>query len=594
MSVSAFALTGGQVTITRATAPYFISDSNNGAGPRAAYIGVKIRNTSATDTLFGIQIGLDSIVGNSLFRLIGPADSTLIAGKLNPLDSSVTYFYVKYPINHALTATFHFNISDNKSGTVSFNTSITTRSALSSNAGGLLISNKIAYYDALGTILHDTVIYQFNNVQVGDEIEFQPNGDTLFKADKVQLLNCIVVSSMLSSVPAGTKDKLYYVAASGTGGSGNTVKVVYSYKNLLFNDSTTLNPYAGTTSGASNYKFSGNYGANTSGFATTANSIRTNITKTSSCGICNPCDTITYTINVTNSFSQILQVDQLVDVLPLNYKYMGLANGSEVTLVNSSQFPLVGDSGTITFSGFVADTIFPYESYKIYPGDTLSLKYKALTRCISSGVQDTNRVFLKIADFTTDTAFAVTCAGCSALPVDLVYFYGNVEGDEIKLQWATASESQSSHFNVFLKSPEGKFNWVGAKQAAGESMQLITYHLTDRPQKLETYLIYRLDQIDFNGRTKSYYTHVKRGKISQVILFPNPVDAGRNITVINPGNWIELQVTDAVGKTIIKKSNVQGNDDPVIVPTLGLKTGLYYIQIIDSNRNSTFHNIHIH
>ncbi len=595
-TVSVFALTGGQVTITRTTAPFFMLDSNNPctSGPRAAYIGIKIKNISATDTLFGLQVRLDSIQGNSLFKLIGPADSSLNTSKILPGDSSTTYFYVQYPCTHALTATFYFKISDNKSGTVSFNTSIITRSSISANAGGQILSNKVVYYDALGTIIIDTVVYSFGNIQSGDEIEMQPNGDTSFKADRVILLNAKIIASAVNGLTVGTIDKLYFVPTSGTGGSTNNVTMVFYYKNSLLNGSTQLNPYSGTTSGATNFKYTGNFGIISTGVITTPNAIKTSITKSASCGICDPCDTVTYTLNIKNSFTEILQVDQLVDILPVNYKFIGFASGSEITKINSSQYPVSGDSGTITFTGFVADTIFPYESYKIYPGDTLSLKYEALTRCASSSSHDTNLVYLKLGDSNIDTAFAVTCAGCSVLPVDLLYFWGQEHGDKISLQWATASETQSSHFNVYSLSQDGKITYVGSRKAAGESLHVISYELTDHPEKSTSDLMYRLDQLDFNGQSKSYYTYVKRGKISQVILFPNPVDAGENIKVLNPGNWTELLVMDAVGRTIIKKSNVQGNTDQVMIPTLGLKTGLYYIQIIDSKRNSTFHNVHIH
>ena len=261
-ALSCYALSSSQVTISRSTAPFFILDSNNpcNAGPRAAYVGVKIVNNSSTDTLFNVFIKLDSISGNTGFRLLGPNDSVENVGRILPRDSVTGYFYVKYPCTHNLTANYFFKVGNNVAGTVAFGTSIFTRSSISANAGGQLVSQKIGYYDALGTILADTVLYEFGNVQSGDEITLQPNGDTTFRATRIRLLNSqVIYSDIPAAVPVGTRDKLYFISPQSYGGSGKLVRVVYFFLNHLYNDSTSFFPYAGLTSGSTNFRHENHY-----------------------------------------------------------------------------------------------------------------------------------------------------------------------------------------------------------------------------------------------------------------------------------------------------------------------------------------------
>jgi hypothetical protein len=579
-TVSVFALTDSLVTLKRTTAPFFILDSNTpcASGPRAAHIGIKIINKSATDTLFGLQIRLDSIVGDSRFKLIGPADSSLNSGRLLPRDSSTTYFYVKYPCTKDLPATFYFKISDKRSGFVRFNTTVATRSSISANAGGDVISHKLAYHDALGTILVDTVVFSFGNIQTGDELELQPCGDTTFNADKVILLNTKILASAVTGLTVGTQDKLYFIAPSNSGGSNNYVTMVFYFKNSLFSDNTKLNPYSGTTSGSSNFKYTSNFGVNSVGVTTTSSAIKTSITKSASCGICDPCDTVTYTIDIKNSFTEILQVDQLVDILPVNYKFLGFATGSEITKINSSQYPLPGDSGTITFTGFVADTIFPYESYKIYPGDTLSLKYRALTRCISSSSLDTNKVYLILNDFSIDTAFALTCAGCSALPVNLLYFNANRLDNQVLLEWATASEINNQSFAVYRSYEGVNYEFIQELPGAGNYQQITKYTAIDPYYLKANRVYYKLKQTDYDGKQTSYYAKLEFQQPLIIHCFPNPFSEELEIQFSEESQINTIVVSDFLGKIIQKFDEEQLiSNQRLCINTSDWNKGLYVI-----------------
>jgi hypothetical protein len=84
------------------------------------------------------------------------------------------------------------------------------------------------------------------------------------------------------------------------------------------------------------------------------------------------------------------------------------------------------------------------------------------------------------------------------LPVTLTSFKAKSEGNAIALNWATASERNSSHFDV-LRSADGKvFSTIGSVQSAGNSNANIDYSLKDNePFAGNNY--YQLKQVDKDG-----------------------------------------------------------------------------------------------
>lgn len=588
MAVSCYvhALSGGQVTVKHATSPFYILDSNTpcSAGPRAAYVCIKVINNSTTDTLYNVYVMLDSIAGNSGFKLLGPTDSIENIGRVLPRDSGSAYFYMRYPCTHNLTANYYFKVGDMVSGTVAFNTSLYTRSSISANAGGLLVSQNVAYLDALGTVITDTVTYEFGNVQKDDEINIQPNGDTLFKAGYVRLLNSQVITSDIpNAVPVGAKDRLYFVSPTNYGGSGNRVKVVYYYLNHLYNDSTTFRPYAGLTSGSTNFKYSGNYasaGAGTSGLKTTTAAKKFTTSLTASCGICNANDTVTYTFKIINNASSYIQIDQVKSVLPAGYSYIDFASGSTISKANSSFFPGNGSTGTLYFKGYIPQNIFPFESYLISAGDSLVLKIKVKVKSTTNNNLDVHTANPIIGPLNLDLVSVTTCAGCSALPVKLMYFEAKETDLGRLLLWATASEINNDYFELKRSTDNGNtFVSVGFVKGKGNSQEVNSYSFTDDKQVASTKLYYQLTQYDYDGGEESYYTRLSLQRNNKPVkVFPNPFSDKIQIS----GNQINaVKIVDATGRIILSSSDDRECCNDIV--TSEWPKGYYLVYICGKN-----------
>ncbi len=84
------------------------------------------------------------------------------------------------------------------------------------------------------------------------------------------------------------------------------------------------------------------------------------------------------------------------------------------------------------------------------------------------------------------------------LPIELISFTATDADEVVRLYWATASETNTSHYVVERSADGVGFTPIGSMAAAGESVTLRTYTLDDtRPMEGLNY--YRLKQLDLDG-----------------------------------------------------------------------------------------------
>src|SRR4030095_11527836 len=112
----------------------------------------------------------------------------------------------------------------------------------------------------------------------------------------------------------------------------------------------------------------------------------------------------------------------------------------------------------------------------------------------------------------------------SLLPAGILYFKGKYQGADNILQWATASEFNSDHFEIQRSSDGQAFESIGNIPAAGISKATREYTFTDvqAPEKLN---YYRLMQVDKDGSFK-YSTVVSLNNLKgkwYIETYPNPV-----------------------------------------------------------------------
>ncbi len=176
------------------------------------------------------------------------------------------------------------------------------------------------------------------------------------------------------------------------------------------------------------------------------------------------------------------------------------------------------------------------------------------------------------------------------LPVELVSFSGLCEDGIINLTWQTASEFNSSHFDV-EKSRDGE-NWqlLSTIASAGTSNELISYQTADH-NAIDGNNYFRLRQVDNDGKEKLYdpinvsCPEVTTGYFSS---FTNPSGSAFQVIVNNKDliGVCTLNMVDATGKVIEQREIEVKDGINMFVVNQELTPGIYFLNISNGKESS--------
>ncbi|MBC7721649.1 MAG: T9SS type A sorting domain-containing protein [Pedobacter sp.] len=169
-------------------------------------------------------------------------------------------------------------------------------------------------------------------------------------------------------------------------------------------------------------------------------------------------------------------------------------------------------------------------------------------------------------------------ANVVVLPVTLIAFTAapNSNG-QVQLNWATASEVNSSYFDV-EKSGDGiSFSPISRITTTGTTTNGSNYSLIDNTPVVGTNC-YRLKQVDIDG--KFAYSEVRIVNINSskgLVVYPNP--AKDNITIHATSALKNIEIVDATGKHFFTQSGIASNQLKVSISNLPV--GTYFIKVND-------------
>jgi hypothetical protein len=179
----------------------------------------------------------------------------------------------------------------------------------------------------------------------------------------------------------------------------------------------------------------------------------------------------------------------------------------------------------------------------------------------------------------------------AALPIHLLYFTAKPEAKKVRLDWATASETNNDYFTVERSQDGEHFSELFKKPGAGISTTNLYYFGYDNKPIVGT-SYYRLKQTDFDGKYE--YSDIESVSLQESVLFdglkiyPNPSED--NVVHIELSSNSKQQVTcvlhDAVGKEIaVEVFEVEkgANGFTLNYPTIA--TGMYLLEIRSSEGN---------
>lgn len=178
------------------------------------------------------------------------------------------------------------------------------------------------------------------------------------------------------------------------------------------------------------------------------------------------------------------------------------------------------------------------------------------------------------------------------VPVELTSFTASLTGNNVSLNWLTASEVNNRGFEIQrlqnYNLTAGNTDWVsvGFLEGEGTTTKLTYYSFEDNNLSTGIYQ-YRIKQVDFDG-TSTYYNLENLIEISAPVNFellqnyPNPFNPSTSIRWHSAvgGNNV-LKVFDMLGneiKTLVDKYNPAGSYE-VEFNASSLSSGVYYYQL---------------
>ena len=188
----------------------------------------------------------------------------------------------------------------------------------------------------------------------------------------------------------------------------------------------------------------------------------------------------------------------------------------------------------------------------------------------------------EITSITTGFSYFAAGKGNTPLPVELISFSGSCEGNEVSINWETASEFNSDYF-ILSRSNDG-IQWFDITQieAAGFSNEISNYEFIDFSHNVNSY--YRLTQVDVDGQTEVFEDKIIQTSCDVsteelLYTYPNPSFDGifNLVYYTEREEHIDLQIMNTQGKQIAIASvtSVPGTNTWYLKEELA--SGVYYI-----------------
>ncbi len=246
------------------------------------------------------------------------------------------------------------------------------------------------------------------------------------------------------------------------------------------------------------------------------------------------------------------------------------------------------------WEGFMVKPVFT-----IYTGDCSSLteydcdyfssenEFGAKITINDPALADQN-IYLRMYNYDSPVggAFDLALYNPAVLPVDLVAFTARVDGDNVLLEWATASEENNDYFLVEHSVDGRHFMAVGHVSGKGTTEELQQYkYMHLQPRFGDNY--YRLKQVDYDGAYE--YSNIVHTIIhledAQVELFPNPAFANGTISLQWAEDYrqepLELTVVDALGRIVYRQQIDRNNATATTIDcgAANFDAGVYFLQL---------------
>ncbi len=174
--------------------------------------------------------------------------------------------------------------------------------------------------------------------------------------------------------------------------------------------------------------------------------------------------------------------------------------------------------------------------------------------------------------------------GAGYIPVELTSFTATAIGNDVQLNWSTATEKNNRGFEVQRNNGNG-FTTISFVRGNGTTTQPQSYSFVDKNLNSGTYS-YRLMQIDLDGTTDLSKTveveiiNPKEFALNQ--NFPNPFNPTTKINFsLAVDSKVSLKVFNVLGQEVstLLNGNLSAGNHEINFNAIGFNTGVYFYKL---------------
>ncbi len=179
------------------------------------------------------------------------------------------------------------------------------------------------------------------------------------------------------------------------------------------------------------------------------------------------------------------------------------------------------------------------------------------------------------------------------LPVELVYFEGELADNGVTLSWSTAAELNNEGFYIEVSIDGRNYEEIAFVEGQGNSNITNNYsYIHERPYGGQSY--YRLVQVDFDGQYEIFGPVVINNESEDtetvneesVLIYPNPNNGDVvNIQFTNFDQEVQVVLMNNNGLTIESITHNPSEDPEASFGVRDLPSGMYLIKVIDAKKS---------
>jgi hypothetical protein len=184
------------------------------------------------------------------------------------------------------------------------------------------------------------------------------------------------------------------------------------------------------------------------------------------------------------------------------------------------------------------------------------------------------------------SGFGIGILSSPFLPVELLSFKGkHLKGKGNQLDWTTASEENTSHFEVECSNNNRDFTRIGQVAANGNSAIELDYEFLDEHPKIgiNYYRLKIVDNDESYEYSKIIYI-VNKDKNLAFDILPNPSKGNISLNFnTSIDKDVKIQIIDMAGRILMNQIDQMDEDNQLSIDIINLPDGTYFIRVISDN-----------